>query len=129
LIAPTTGATTRSKLKTVSLDAAKANDKPTILIFCAAWIQACSSLTDDIHNGPGTYADKVNIVTVDADEPKNQEILDEYAVKPLPAVLYLSSTNEVLFYTLGKPGPAAVLSKVKQLFAAEAKISKAGGEN
>jgi alpha-beta hydrolase superfamily lysophospholipase/thiol-disulfide isomerase/thioredoxin len=123
LIAPPTGAATKSIVNPVSLDTAKANDKPSILLFCAHWIQACPPLLKDIAMALGPDSDKVNVVMIDADDPASQEILREYGIKPLPAVLYLSGTNEVMFYTLGAPDQSALRARIKQLLESANQIS------
>ena len=123
LIAPPIGAATKTIIRPVSLDAAKANDKPSILVFCAHWIQACPPLINEITSALGAEADKVNVVMIDADDPNNEDILKEYGIKPLPAILYLSSTNEVMFYTLGAPEQLALRARIKQLLQTGHQIS------
>ncbi|MGH9549051.1 MAG: thioredoxin domain-containing protein, partial [Terriglobales bacterium] len=124
LIAPPVGPGTRSAMSLVSLDAAKANDKPTVLLFCAPWIQSCKALKDDLNSALGADLDQVNVVEIDADEPKNEPILKEYGIKPLPAILYLNSVNEVMSYTLGDPGLVAIQAKIRLLLDGESRISK-----
>jgi len=119
VIAPQTGATTAAKFKLVDLNSAKANDKPSILVFIAPWIESCKNVTSDVRTAVGANADKINLVVIDADDPKNNEILTEYGVKPLPTVLYLSGNNQVLLYSLGDPGVDATKMRVQQLLANE----------
>ena len=121
LIAPPTGATPHDEAKLVSFNAAKDNDKPTILVFCATWIESCKTILDELSAALGPDADKVNVVYIDADKDEAQPLLDEYGVKPLPAVLYLNYKNEVLKYTLGSPGQAVMRSRIKLLLDADAK--------
>jgi alpha-beta hydrolase superfamily lysophospholipase/thiol-disulfide isomerase/thioredoxin len=124
LIAPPIGATKHDNAQLVSLNAAKANDKPSILVFCAPWIEACKTILADLHTALGPDEDKVNIVWIDADKQETQGILDEYGVKPLPALLYLSYKNEVLRYSLGNPGLAVLRSRVRLLLDADAKLQQ-----
>lgn len=118
-IAPSMGSSSPSSLALVSLNAAKDNTKPTILVFCAPWIAACKSLSADITAALGTDVDKVNVVWIEADQEKNQPLLTEYGIKPLPAILYLKKNNEILLYSLGDPGASAIHTRVQQLLKAE----------
>lgn len=118
-IAPSKSKTLTESLALTSLNAAKDNTKPTILVFCAPWIAACKTLSADITVALGQDADKVNVVWIDADQEKNKPLLAEYGVKPLPAILYLKKNNEVLLYSLGDPGPTAIHTRVQQLLKAE----------
>jgi acylglycerol lipase len=115
MIAPPVGTAKHDNAQLVSLNSAKSNDKPSILIFCAPWIESCKTILDDLHTALGADEDKVNIVWIDADKEETQGILVEYGVKPLPAVLYLSPTNEVLRYSLGNPGVATMRSQIRLL--------------
>jgi alpha-beta hydrolase superfamily lysophospholipase/thiol-disulfide isomerase/thioredoxin len=118
LIAPKVGPSSPAALvHLTSLESAKANNKPTILIFCAAWIQACQPLMDSVKEALLADAGKVNVVMVDADDPKNESILTEYGIKPLPAILYLTGNNEVQSYTLGSPTISAMRARIKHLLA------------
>ncbi|HEY9716500.1 MAG TPA: alpha/beta fold hydrolase [Trichormus sp.] len=118
LIAPKIGPSSPAALvRLTSIESAKANDKPTIIIFCAAWIQACQPLMDSVKEALSADAAKVNVVMIDADDPKNEAIVTEYGIKPLPALLYLTSKNEVQSYTLGSPTISAMRARIKHLLA------------
>lgn len=118
-IAPPLGSSSPTSLAKISLNEAKDNTKPTILVFCAPWIEACKTLAADITTALGSDADKINVVWIDADEEKNKPLLAEYGIKPLPAILYLKKNNEVFLYSLGDPGPSAIHTRVQQLLKAE----------
>jgi alpha-beta hydrolase superfamily lysophospholipase/thiol-disulfide isomerase/thioredoxin len=113
------GSSSPTSLAKISLNEAKDNTKPTILVFCAPWIEACKTLAADITTALGSDADKINVVWIDADEEKNKSLLAEYGIKPLPAILYLKKNNEVFLYSLGDPGPTAIHTRVQQLLKAE----------
>jgi alpha-beta hydrolase superfamily lysophospholipase/thiol-disulfide isomerase/thioredoxin len=118
-IAPPLGSSSAAALTQISLNAAKDSTKPTILVFQAPWIDACKTLPDDIAAALGSDADKINVVLINADEEKNKPLLVEYGIKPMPAILYLKKSNEVLLYTLGNPGVSAIHTRIQQLLKAE----------
>jgi len=119
LLAPPMGRPKPMPLNLVSLDSAKANDKPTILIFCAKWIESCKTILDDVHTALGARYSQVNVVMIDADDPKNDPLLKQYGIQPLPAVLYLNGINEVVDYTLGNPGIPILGQRIEKLFTLE----------
>jgi alpha-beta hydrolase superfamily lysophospholipase/thiol-disulfide isomerase/thioredoxin len=125
VIAPTVGGKTAGTFRLVDLNAAKKNDQPSILIFKADWIDSCKGIVDDVKTALGANRDKFNVVVIDADDPKNNDILTEYGVKPLPTILYLSGKNEVTFYTLGNPGITAISTRIKQILADETRSHEA----
>ena len=104
LIAPTVGPATRAtaeELQLMSLSGAMANDKPSVLIFCAPWVESCTVIKKDIKELLGPFATRVNVVEIDADDQSNEALLKKYKISPLPAVLFLNGKNEVESYILG----------------------------
>lgn len=128
MIAPPVNSDKHGNAQLVSINAAKANDKPTMLVFCAPWIESCKNILADIREALGSDEDKVNVVYIDADKEENQDLVKEYGVKPLPEVLYLSRFNEVLLYTLGDPEVSVTRSRIKQLLATDAKLAREAAE-
>ena len=103
-IAPNIGPSTRAtaeELKLMSLSGAMANDKPSVLIFCAPWVESCAVLKKDLREILGPFASRVNVVEIDADDAQNGALLKKYSISPLPAVLFLNGRNEVESYILG----------------------------
>lgn len=122
LIAPPVGTGPHDDAELVSINAAKSNDKPTILIFCAPWIDSCKTLLEDLNRVLGVDQNKVNIVWINADREDTQSLVKEYGIGPLPAVLYMTYNNEVLLYSLGNPGDAVTRSRIRKLLAADAEL-------
>lgn len=103
-IAPKTGPQTKASvedLKLISLSGAMSNDKASVLLFCAPWVEACDSLKESVFEVMGSYKDQLNFVEINADNPNNAKLLSKYAINPLPAVLFLNGKNEVVSYILG----------------------------
>jgi acylglycerol lipase len=104
VMAPHVGPSTRAtpeELKLMSVSGAMANDKPSVLFFCAPWVDTCASLKQSIAEVMSPFQDKINFVEIDADSPANQSLLHKYGINPLPAVLFLNGQNEVVSYVLG----------------------------
>ena len=104
VIAPHIGPSTRAtdeELKLISLSGAMANDKPSVLFFCAPWVDTCASLKQSIAEVKSPFKDKINFVEIYADAPANQSLVHKNGINPLPAVLFLNGQNEVVSYVLG----------------------------
>ncbi len=117
-VAPPTGPMTRvlaENLKFASYTGAMANDKPSVLVFYAPWVDTYKALTADVEKLLKTYGDRVNFVMIDADEPQNRELIDKYGIRPLPSVLFLNVANEVISYSVGYSGSAALAQGIEQL--------------
>ena len=104
LIAPNVGPATKASiedLKLISLSGAMANDKASILLFCAPWVEACHSLKASVIEVMAPYLSHLNFVEINADQPSNEALLKKFGINPLPAVLFLNGKNEVVSYILG----------------------------
>ena len=85
----------------VSHDEAMANDKPTIVFFGAHWIDSSHELAEVLSRGLKKYGNRVNFVRLDADDPKNQALVDAYGVTVVPTIIFLNPTNQVVSSALG----------------------------
>jgi acylglycerol lipase len=117
IIAPHVGAETKATeddLKLISLSGAMANDKASVLLFCAPWVEACHSLKQSVVEVMAPYLSHLNFVEIDADQPTNHDLLTKFGIHPLPAVLFLNGQNEVVSYILGNDKSAlrAGLAKI-----------------
>jgi alpha-beta hydrolase superfamily lysophospholipase/thiol-disulfide isomerase/thioredoxin len=114
MIAPKIGKASADDLKLISLSGALANDKPSVLLFCAPWVESCRRIKEHMAEVTGTYASRINFVEIDADDPANNALLQKFEIGPLPAVLFLSGSNEVVSYILGddENGLRSGLSKI-----------------
>jgi thiol-disulfide isomerase/thioredoxin len=117
IIAPHVGSDTRATdedLKLISLSGAMANDKASVLLFCAPWVEACHSLKQTVVEVMKPYLSHLNFVEINADQPSNQNLLIKFGIHPLPAVLFLNGRNEVVSYILGNDKSAirAGLAKI-----------------
>jgi thiol-disulfide isomerase/thioredoxin len=117
IIAPHIGAETKvteEDLKLISLSGAMANDKASVLLFCAPWVEACHSLKQSVVEVMAPYLSHLNFVEINADQPTNQDLLTKFGIHPLPAILFLNGQNEVVSYILGNDKSAlrAGLAKI-----------------
>lgn len=104
--------------KFTSYCGAIANDKPTVLCFCAAWVEPCEAMKASMRHALSHFGDRINFVEVDADDPKNDQILKQYGIGPLPAVVYLNAANELVSYSIGYSEESAVTQHLSGLLTA-----------
>lgn len=78
--------------------------RPTIINFYASWCEPCRQLDRELSSVEERYGDKLSIMRVDVDDPKNDKIVDRYEVSPIPTVVFLNTDGEVVTYNIGYSG-------------------------
>ncbi|MGD9680534.1 MAG: thioredoxin domain-containing protein [Candidatus Obscuribacterales bacterium] len=78
--------------------------RPTIINFYASWCEPCRQLDRELSGVEERYGDKLSIMRVDVDDPKNDKIVDRYEVSPIPTVVFLNTEGEVVTYNIGYSG-------------------------
>ncbi|MBX9692132.1 MAG: hypothetical protein K2Z81_07095 [Cyanobacteria bacterium] len=115
---PRTGPDTRLLAKMFGLgrhrgDGAAA--RPTVIDFYASWCQPCKQLDEALTKVQAQYGDKIMIMRVDVDDPKNEGIIDQYEVSPIPTVVFLNTGGEVVSYSIGYAGDNGIDLDIKKI--------------
>ncbi len=74
---------------------------PRILSFTAAWAEPCKQLKTDLDKVQGQYGTQVDVSSIDVDDPKNEKIMEQYDVSPIPTVVFLDADGKVVNYFVG----------------------------
>ncbi len=90
------------------------NSKPTIMDFQARWCGPCRALRPVLAKIEKKYAGRVNVVTVDVDDPANQQLVERYGVTVLPTVVFLGTEGETSI-TTGFSGEANIYWGLKNI--------------
>lgn len=92
----------------------KPSSVPTIMDFQAQWCRPCRALRPVLAKIEKKYAGRVNVVTVDVDDPANQKLVERYGVTVLPTVVFLGSEGETSI-TTGYSGEANIYWGLKNI--------------
>lgn len=92
-----------------------ASPKPTIIDFYASWCNPCQKLDVSLEKIKKEYGDQLTIMKVDVDDPKNDELIDQYEVSPIPTMVFLNADGEVVTYSIGYAGDNGVNAGIKKI--------------
>lgn len=76
-----------------------AEPKPTIMDFQAKWCRPCAAVKPVLAKIEKKYAGRVKVVTVDVDDPANQELVEKYGVTVLPTIVFLGTEGDTSITT------------------------------
>jgi thiol-disulfide isomerase/thioredoxin len=92
----------------VPWEEAQANGKPSLVEFYADWCITCRSMAPLLANLKKEFAQQINFVMLNVDNPKWLPELSRYRVNGIPHFLFLDSQGEVVGSAIGEQ-PASVL--------------------
>lgn len=96
---------------------AGAKPTPTVIDFYASWCHPCKKLDKTLASLSSKYGDKVKIMKVDVDDPKNDQIVDQYEISPIPTVIFLNTDGEVVDYSIGYSGEKGLTKGFNKILA------------
>lgn len=118
LIAPKTGPDTQKLVSMLSLPSPQQSEsKPTVIDFYATWCNPCQQLHTTLEKAKTEYGDKINFLRVDVDDAKNEKLLDQYDISPIPTVVYLNDRGEVVSFSIGFSGETVINEEIKKILA------------
>lgn len=121
LLAPRTGAETRMisrALGIITLERGVGEEsKPTVLNFYANWCQPCKQLSPLFEQAKSQYGDRVNFMSINVDDPNNEQVIDQYGVSPIPTIVFLNPEGEVVSYAIGFSGEQSLNTGLKKILA------------
>lgn len=93
------------------------SSRPTVIDFYAPWCVPCKQLNTVLDKQKQEYGDKINFMTINVDDPANDKLIDQYEVSPIPTVVFLSPTGDVVSFVIGYQGQDALDSNIKKILA------------
>ncbi|MFQ3585993.1 MAG: thioredoxin family protein [Cyanobacteriota bacterium] len=94
--------------RSVPLEEAQANAKPSLVEFYADWCTSCRSMAPVLASLKEEFAQQVNFVMLNVDNPKWLPELSRYRVNGIPHFLFLDREGELLGSAIGEQ-PESVL--------------------
>ncbi|MBI4533547.1 MAG: tetratricopeptide repeat protein [Candidatus Melainabacteria bacterium] len=88
-----------------------------LIAFYASWAQPCKQLQADMEKVKAQWGDKVELVTIDVDDPKNEQLVEEYDVSPIPTVVFLNEAGQMVSFLIGYSGEGSLHSQIRSLTA------------
>jgi thiol-disulfide isomerase/thioredoxin len=88
--------------KSVPIEVAMSNHKPTLIEFYANWCTTCQAMAEDIGKLKTEYADKLNFVMLNVDNTKWLPEITRYRVDGIPHFVYLNPQGESVAETIGE---------------------------
>ena len=94
--------------KSVALDVALNNSKPTLTEFYADWCTSCQAMAGDLAQIKKSYGDRVNFVMLNVDNTKWLPEMLRYRVDGIPHFLFMNAQGEVSAEAIGEQ-PKSIL--------------------
>ncbi len=95
--------------KSMPLEVALSNGKPTLIEFYADWCSSCQAMVPTVTTIEKTYRDRLNFVMLNVDNDKWLPEVLSYRVDGIPHFAYVDGTGTAVASTIGEQ-PAAILS-------------------
>ena len=90
---------------------AMSNKKPTVLEFYADWCTTCQGMSSVMHSLDREYAEKINLVMLNIDDPQWQEVIKNYQVTGVPQFTFLDRDRQVIDTLVGKV-PKQIMAQI-----------------
>jgi thiol-disulfide isomerase/thioredoxin len=94
--------------QSVDFDQARTNDKPTLIEFYADWCTTCRSMAPLMADLEQEFADQINFVLLNVDNPKWLPELNQYKVNGIPHFEWINSQNQSVGSAIGEQ-PRSIL--------------------
>jgi thioredoxin-like negative regulator of GroEL len=114
MVAPKKLQLTQAKIRGRKVAAAGLT-RPRILSFSAKWAEPCKQLQADLDKAKAEFGDQVEIYTVDVDDPKNEQLINQYDVSPVPTVVFLDEKGKVVNFLIGYSDSAELERSIKKV--------------
>ncbi len=88
--------------------------RPQVLDFYADWCGPCKQMEPIIAEAKRKYGDRVEFVTVNADDPANRSLMERYQVKSIPNLCFLDAKGNLVEQLIGFEGKGPILSALER---------------
>ncbi|MBX9690576.1 MAG: thioredoxin fold domain-containing protein [Candidatus Obscuribacterales bacterium] len=88
---------------------------PKVLEFYASWCEPCKQLKQITNKAKSDYAGKVEFISYDIDKPESEKVIEDYEVSPIPTLIFLDGSNQVITYSIGYSGENGLKAGMKKI--------------
>ncbi len=92
--------------------------KPKILEFYASWCEPCKQLKPLMEKVKNEYGDQVEFLSYNVDDPEVEKVVEDYEVSPIPTLIFLNNSNQVVTYSIGYSGDVGLKRGLKKILGA-----------
>ncbi|ELR99725.1 thioredoxin family protein [Gloeocapsa sp. PCC 73106] len=103
--------------QSVALETALTNGKPTLIEFYANWCTSCQSMAPDLAVIKQQYADAIDFVMLNVDNPKWLPEVLRYRVDGIPHFVFVNAQGEAIAQSIGEQPPTVMQSNLDALIA------------
>jgi thiol-disulfide isomerase/thioredoxin len=101
--------------KSVPIDVALANGKPTLMEFYADWCGVCQSMAGDLAEVKTKYGEKINFSMLNVDNTKWLPEVTKYNVDGIPHFVFIDAKGKTLGEKIGEQPLAVLQSDLESL--------------
>jgi acylglycerol lipase len=89
--------------------------EPTVLVFNAKWCQPTEDMNKIVEQSSKICGSRVKFLTVDVDDPANKDLVERYAIGPVPTTVFLTPAGDLVWSQVGYGGMAGMLKGLAKL--------------
>ncbi len=120
IVCPKTGADTRLLAANLGLlmrqrGITGTSAMPAVLDFYASWCEPCKQLKPIFDKAKSEYGDKIQFMSINVDDPSNEQLMDQYEVSPIPTTIFINKDGEVVSYALGFSGDRPINEGISKI--------------
>jgi acylglycerol lipase len=78
--------------------------KPAVLAFYAKWCEQCDKLDNLFKHGESMFNGQIKFLKIDVDDQKNQRLVKDFKIGPIPTLIYLKKDGTVVSTSIGESG-------------------------
>lgn len=75
--------------------------RPKVLEFYADWADSCIRLKPMLERLKEQYGSLIDFQSIDVDDPASAPLVEQYEVSPIPALIFVDNSNQVVAYSIG----------------------------
>lgn len=89
--------------------------KPSVLVFNANWCRPCQDMNDIVEQAKVRCENRVDFTIIDVDDPKNERMVDDYGIGPVPTTVFLNAEGTVASLQVGYGGIDGMLKGLSKI--------------